>query len=463
MATERLPMRKTLEILRLKWELQLSNRKAARSASVSPATVINVLRRAASASVTTYAQAREIGEAELEALLYPESAAASIALRAEPDCAWIHRERSRPGVTLELLHLEYLEAHPGGYQYTAFCDRYRSFLKRRGASMRQHHIAGDKMFVDYSGQRARLVDALTGEVIEVELFVAVLGASSYTYAEATYTQQVPDFIGSHVRAYEYFGGVARAMVPDNLKSGVTRACFYEPTVQRSYEHMALHYGTAVLPAHKGKPKHKAKVEVAVLIAQRWILARLRNHVFHTLAALNEAIRACLVDLNRRRMREYGKSRLELFEAIERAALLPLPTDRYEITEWKKVKVNIDYHVAFGDRLYSVPHRYLGEEVWICATASMVDVQLRGRRIAVHARHGRDRHSTVREHMPSAHRQHAEWTPSRILSWAGQLGPATRALCGAILADRPHPEQGFRSCLGILRLAKKYGDARVENA
>ncbi len=463
MATERLPMRKALEVLRLKWELGLSNRNAARSARLSAATVSNVLARARAAGVTTYAQARDLGEAELEALLYPESAAANVVFRPEPDCAWIHRERSRPGVTLELLHMEYLEANPGGYQYTAFCDRYRAFLKRRGASMRQHHIAGDKMFVDYSGKKAHLVDALTGEVIEVELFVAVLGASSYTYAEATYTQQVPDFVGSHVRAFEYFRGVPRATVPDNLKSGVTRACFYEPTVQRSYEHMALHYGTAVLPAHVRKPKHKAKVEVGVQVAQRWILARLRNHVFHTLAALNEAIRSCLADLNRRCMREYGKSRLELFESIERAALLPLPTERYEITEWKKATVNIDYHVAFGPRLYSVPHRYLHEEVWICATASMVDVQLRGRRIAVHARHGRDRHSTVREHMPSAHRQHAEWTPSRILSWATRLGPSTRALCGAILAERPHPEQGFRSCLGILRLAKKYGDARVENA
>jgi transposase len=463
MATERLPMRKTLEILRLKWELRLSNRLAARSAGVSPATVVNVVRRATAAGVTTYARAREVGEAELEAALYPESAGVDAIARPEPDCAWIHRERSRPGVTLQLLHLEYLEAHPGGYQYTAFCDRYREFLKRRGLVMRQHHVAGDKMFVDYSGQNPTLVDATTGEVIEVELFVAVLGASSYTYAEATYTQKVPDFIGSHVRAFAFFGGVARAMVPDNLKSGVTRACFYEPTVQRSYEHMALHYGTAVLPAHKGKPKHKAKVEVGVQVAQRWILARLRNRAFHTLAALNEAIAQCLGDLNRRRMREYGKSRLELFDAMERSALLPLPADRYEITEWKKATVNIDYHVAFGDRLYSVPHRYLGEEVWVCATASMVEVQLRGRRIAVHARHGRDRHSTVREHMPSAHRQHAEWTPSRILSWAGRLGPSTRALCSAILADRPHPEQGFRSCLGILRLAKKYGDARVENA
>lgn len=462
-ATERLPMRKALEVLRLKWELRLSNRKAARSASLSPATVINVLRRAEAAGVTTYAQARELGEPELEALLYPESAAASIALRPEPDCAWIHRERSRPGVTLELLHLEYLEANPGGYQYTAFCDRYRAFLKRRGVSMRQHHVAGDRMFVDYSGKKAHLVDAVTGEVIEVELFVAVLGASSYTYAEATHTQQVPDFIGSHVRAFEYFGGIARATVPDNLKSGVTRACFYEPTVQRSYEHMALHYGTAVLPAHVRKPKHKAKVEVAVQVAQRWILARLRNQVFHTLAALNEAIRACLADLNRRRMREYGKSRLELFESLERAQLLPLPADRYEITEWKKATVNIDYHVPFGERLYSVPYRYLHEEVWICATSSIVEVQLRGRRISMHARHGRGRYSTLPEHMPSAHRQHAEWTPSRILSWASRLGPSTRALCGAILVERPHPEQGFRSCLGILRLTRKYGDTRVENA
>ncbi|HKR36016.1 MAG TPA: IS21 family transposase [Steroidobacteraceae bacterium] len=463
MATERLPMRKALEILRMKWELRLSNRQVARSAAVSPATVVNVVRRARAAGVTTYAQAREVGEVELEAALYPESIGAALIARPEPNCAWIHRERSRPGVTLQLLHLEYLEANPGGYQYTAFCDRYREFLKRRGLVMRQHHVAGDKMFVDYSGQKPTLVDPVTGEVIEVELFVAVLGASSYTYAEATYTQKVTDFVASHVRAFEFFGGVARAMVPDNLKSGVTRACFYEPMVQRSYEHMALHYGTAVLPAHKGKPKHKAKVEVGVQVAQRWILARLRNRVFHTLAALNEAIAQCLSDLNRRRMREYGKSRLELFETLERSALLPLPTDRYEITEWKKATVNIDYHVAFGERVYSVPHRYLGEEVWICATATMVEVQLRGRRIALHARHGRDRHSTVPEHMPSAHRQHAEWTPSRILSWAATLGPSTRALCSAILAERPHPEQGFRSCLGILRLAKKYGNARVENA
>lgn len=464
MASERLRMHKALEILRLKWALRLSNREAARSASVSPATVVNVVRRAEAAAITSYERAVELGESELEAALYPESAAgAALLARAEPDCAWIHRERSRPGVTLELLHMEYLEQHPLGYQYTAFCDRYRAFLKRRGLVMRQQHVAGDKMFVDYSGKKPTLVDAVTGEVIEVELFVAVLGGSSYCFAEATRTQKVSDFIGSHVRALEYFGGVPRASVPDNLKSGVTQACFYEPTIQRSYQSMATHYGMAVLPAHKGKPRHKAKVEVGVQVVQRWVLARLRNRVFHTLGALNTAIAQCLSDLNRRVMREYGKSRLQLFEATERAQLLPLPTERFETVEWKKATVNIDYHVAFADRLYSVPHRYVGEEVWVSATSMTVELLLRGRRIAVHARHGRDRCSTVPEHMPSAQRQHAEWTPSRILSWAGTLGPSTHALCSAILKDRPHPEQGFRSCLGILRLCKKYGDTRVESA
>ena len=465
MATERLTMSKAIEILRLKWELRLSNRAAARSVGVSPSTVVNAVQRATAAGLRTYQQAKELGETALEAALYPAATTARLAAaeRVEPDCAWIHRERSRPGVTLALLHLEYLEAHPGGYQYTAFCNRYRAYVKRRGLSMRQVHVAGDKMFVDYSGKKPHLVDPKTGEVTEVELFVAVLGASSYSYAEATYTQKVVDFIGSHTRAFAFFGGVTRATVPDNLKSGVTRACFYEPTIQRSYEHMAAHFGTAILPAHKGKPKHKAKVEVGVQVVQRWVLARLRNRVFHTLAALNEAIAECMHDLNRRRMRDYGKSRFELYDTTERKALLPLPTDPFEVSEWKKATVNIDYHVAFGERLYSVPHRHVGEEVWVCATASMVEILLRGRRIAAHQRHGRKRFETTTEHMPSAHRQHAEWSPSRILSWAGKLGPATQALCSAILADRPHPEQGFRSCLGILRLAKKYGDERVESA
>lgn len=462
MATERLTMRNAREILRTKWELRLSNRQAARSTGASAASVGNVVKRARAAGLSSYAEVAALSEDELMSRLYPSVDGAASA-RDEPDCAWIHRERSRPGVTLDLLHQEYLLQHPSGYQYTAFCDRYREYLKRRGVVMRQPHIAGDKMLVDYSGKRPCLVDGKTGEVIEVELFVAVLGASNYTYAEATYTQKVPDFVGSHVRAFAFFGGVARAVVPDNLKSGVTRACRYEPELQRSYEHMAQHYGTAILPARPHKPRDKAKVEVAVQIAQRFILGRLRNRVFHTLWALNQAIAEQLEQLNARVMRAYGKSRRELFESLEQHALLPLPGDRFELTEWKKAKVNIDYHVAFNERLYSVPYRHLHEEVWICATDNSVEVQLRGRRIALHARGGVGRYSTLREHMPSSHRAHADWTPSRILAAAAHVGPSARALCAAILAERPHPEQGFRSCLGIMRLCKRYGDSRVENA
>ena len=263
--------------------------------------------------------------------------------------------------------------------------------------------------------------------------MAVLGASNYSFAEATHTQRVHDFVGSHVRAFAFFEGVGRAVVPDNLKSGVTRACIYEPTIQRSYQHMAEHYGTAILPARARKPRDKAKVEGAVRIVQRWVLGRLRNRVFHSLTDLNAAIRECVDDLNRRRMRTYGKSRLEMFEAFERATLLPLPRDHFEITEWKKAKVNIDYHVEFDGRLYSVPYRHVGEEVWIRATPTAVEVLLGNRRIAAHARNGSKRVSTLPDHMPSAHRAHAEWTPSRILSWASKLGPETNALCAAILS------------------------------
>lgn len=457
-------MRKTREILRLKWELGLSNREAARSVGVSAGTIDNVLSRAAQGGLSGWTAVEVLSEEELEAKLYqrPQVPIPSES-RTEPDCAWIHRERRRPGVTLELLHHEYIEQHPNGLRYSAFCERYRAFLKRRQPSMRQHHVAGDKVFVDYSGKKPHIVDPTTGECREVELFVAVLGASNYTYAEATYSQKVPDFIASHVRAFAFFGGVPRAVVPDNLKSGVIKPCRYEPDLQRSYEHFAIHYGTAILPARPAKPRDKAKVEGGVRIAQRWILGRLRNRVFHSLAALNEAIAEQIADLNSRVMRDYRASRRELLEKIEHPALLPLPSDRFEITEWKRASVNLDYHVAFDDRLYSVPHRCVHAKVWICATATMVEILLGDKRVALHPRFGPSRFATIPEHLPSSHRAQAEWTPSRILAWAEKLGPGTRALCAAILQERPHPEQGFRSCLGILRLAKRYGDQRVERA
>jgi transposase len=403
-----------------------------------------------------------IEDEELERRLYPHAAAE--AERPEPDCVWLHRERHRPGVTLELLHHEYLERHPNGLRYTTFCDRYRAWLGRRGLVMRQVHAAGDKAFVDYSGKKPRIVDAATGEVTEVELFVAALGASNLTYAEASYTQRGPDWIASHVRTLEYFGGVPAALVPDQLKSGVTRACLYEPETQRTYEELAEHYGTTVLPARPAHPRDKAKVEVAVQIAQRWLLARIRDEVFHSLGALNARLWELLVDLNARVMRRYGKSRRDLFEQMERAALRPLPATRFEYVEWLKARVNIDYHVAVEGHLYSVPYRLVHEQVEARIGADVVEI-LHGRtRVAAHRRsHVKGAFTTLTEHMPSAHRAHAEWTPSRILAWAGKVGAATRELCEAILAERPHPEQGFRSCLGILRLGKRYGEVRLEAA
>jgi transposase len=455
-------MRKTKEILRQKWALQRAHRAIATSVGVSAGAVGGAIERARAAGLTSWAAVESLDEPTLEAMLY--GASAREALRPAPDCPWIHRERSRPGVTLELLHDEYRQQHPDGFGYTTFCDRYREWLARRGLVMRQVHVAGDAMFVDYSGKRPSIIDPATGEVVEVELFVAVLGASNYTYAEATRSQRGPDWIASHVRALAFFGGVPRAIVCDQLKSGVTRSCRYEPEVQRTYEDLASHYGTTVLPARARKPRDKAKVEVAVQIVQRWILACIRNEAFSSLARLNERIRELLGLLNARVMRRYGKSRADLFASMEKPALGTLPPSRFEYAEWKRARVNIDYHIVFDEHFYSVPYVLVHEEVWVRATATSIEVMRAGTRVASHKRSGqRGRHTTVHEHMPSSHRAHAEWSPSRILAWAAKTGPATRDLCDAILVERPHPEQGFRSCLGILRLGKRFGQERLEAA
>jgi transposase len=454
-------MRKTREILRQKWLLKRSHREIAASVGTSVGVISATASRAEAAGLG-WEEVERIDDDELEARLYGKGLASCA--RAEPDCTWIHRERHRPGVTLELLHHEYVEQYPEGLRYTAFCERYRQWLRRRGLVMRQVHVAGDKMFVDYSGKKARVVNPQTGEVTDVELFVAVLGASNYTYVEATATQQVADWIGSHVRALTYFGGVTAALVCDQLKSGVSKSCRYEPEGQRTYEDLATHYGTTLLPARPRSPRDKAKVEVGVQIAQRWILARIRDQVFHSLTELNARIRELLVDLNNRTMRRYGKSRQELFEAIERPALRPLPAGVFEFSEWSRGRVNIDYHVLVDQHLYSVPYSLVHETVEARRTAETVEIYHRRKRVASHRRsHVRNGFTTDPAHMPSSHRAHAEWTPSRILSWAEKVGWNTRKLCDTILTTRSHPEQGFRSCLGILRLGRRYGDERLEAA
>ena len=465
MAAERLPMRQIREVLRQKWALGLSHRAVAQSLRMGLGTVSSLLTRAAAAGLD-WVQVQALPDDALERRLYRRPDGPGPQPRPELDCAWIDIERRKPGVTLELLHVEYLERQPDGYRYTQFCELYRRWLARRRLTMRQVHLAGDKMFVDYAGQKPRLVEPTTGERREAELFVAVLGASNYTYVEATLTQRVADWIASHAHAFAFFGGVTAALVPDQLKSGVSRACRYEPGPQRTYEEFAAHYGTAILPARPGKPRDKAKAEVAVQVAERWILARLRHETFFSLAALNARITELLAALNARPMRLYRASRRELFERLDRLALRPLPTEPYVYGDWKFARVNIDYHVEVDGHYYSVPYTLalLHKRVDICATATTVEVFHRGERVAAHLRSPlRGRHTTTPAHMPKAHQRHLEWTPARITAWAATLGPQTAALVAAILADRPHPEQGYRSCLGLLRLGRRYGDARLEAA
>ena len=459
MPGERLSMRPIREILRQKQGLGRSHREVAGALGLSVGAVHATLERAARAGLD-WGAAQALGDAELEAKLYPRPAER----RGLPDFAAVHQERQRSGVTLALLHEEYLAEHPEGYGYTQFCEYYRRWCQKRRISMRQVHYAGEKLFVDYSGKKPRIFDRGRGELREVELFVAVLGASNFTYAEASETQRSADFIASHTRALEYLGGAPEIVVPDQLKSGVVHACRYEPGLQRTYEEWAAHYGTTVIPARPRKPRDKAKVEVAVQVAQRWILARLRNEVFDSLAALNARIADLLVALNARTMRRYGQSRRERFEQLDRPALRPLPPERFAFCEWKQARVNIDYHIDIERHYYSVPHPLVHESVEVRLTATTVEIFHRGERVASHVRDfQRGTHTTDPRHMPRAHQKHLQWSPSRLVAWAETVGAQTKALVEQILADRPHPEQGYRSCLGIVRLARRYGAARLDAA
>ncbi len=465
MATERLSMTKTREILRQKWKLELSYREIGVSVGSAVGAVWLAVKRATEAGLD-WAAVEALDDVALDARLYAREPTAG-RVRPVPDCAWIDTERRRVGVTLELLHLEYLERQPDGYRYTQFCEIYRQWLRRQRLSMRQVYLAGDKLFVDYSGKRPCIWDEKTGERIPVELFVAVLGASSFTYAEASLTQRSPEWIASHVRALEYFGGAPSLLVPDQLRSGVTVPGWYEPVVQRTYDEMAQHYGAAVMPARPRHPRDKPKAEVGVQVCQRWIVARLRNEMHFSLASLNERIGELLENLNDRVMRRYGESRRQLFARIDRPALRPLPTTRFVFGQWKSAGVNLDYHVDIEGHYYSVPFQLANERgvrVDVRYTATTVEIFQKGRRVASAARsYVRGGYTTNPEHMPKAHRDHAEWTPTRMIKWAGTVGAKAAELVTAIMEERPHPEQGYRASLGILRLERRYGGARLEAA
>jgi len=460
MGAKRLQMRKLREILRLKYERRMAHRAISRASGVGLGTVSEYVRRARREGLS-WPLPPELDDRLLEAKLFP--VAEPNRERISPDAARIHQELKRTGVTLQLLWEEYAEVHPDGYRRSQYCEIYRRWAKKLKPSMRQVHRAGEKTFIDFSGKRPHVIDRKTGEQIEVELFVAVLGASSFTYAEAIESQKLPCWVDVHTRMNDYFGGSTEIWVPDQLKSGVTGSCRYEPKINRTYQGLAEHYGTVVIPARPRKPKDKAKVESAVLIAQRWILARLRDRAFFSIAELNRAIRELLEKLNDRPMQKVGASRRQLYERLDKPALKPLPIQRYEIEEWKDCRVNIDYHVEIGRRYYSVPHPLVGEEVEARFTTSIVEIYYKGRRVASHRRRYDRKPSTNVEHMPRSHRAHLEWSPSRLIRWAGKIGPATGRLVAEILRSRPHPEQGYRACLGIMRLGRRYGADRLEVA
>jgi len=384
--------------------------------------------------------------------------------RALPDFAAIHAQLKEKGVTRLLLWEEYRAAHPDGYSYTQFCFHYQQWQARLKLVMRQTHRAGEKLFVDYAGPTVPIVNSVTGELREAQIFVAVLGASNYTYAEATLTQGLADWIGAHTRAFNFFGGVPALVVPDNLRSGVQKACRYEPLLNTSYNQMLAHYGTAALPARPFKPRDKAKVEVAVQVVERWILARLRHRTFFSLFDLNLAIRELLTALNERPFKKLPGSRSSQFAALDQPALRPLPAQAYEYAEWRTARVSLDYHVEVDKHYYSVPHSLLRQQLDVRLTEKTAELFHRGQRVAVHVRSRRQgSHSTNTEHMPKAHRAHMEWTPGRLLNWAVEVGPHTRDLVKHLLWTRPHPEMGYRSCLGLLNLGKRFGPERLEAA
>ncbi len=459
---KRLPMRKIREVLRLKFEHQLSERKIAHSCNISRSTVNDYLARFA-VSKLPWPLPGGMQEASLEGHLFPAEAKTT-SKPYTPDWSEIHQELRRPGVTLMRLWQEYKANHPEGYQYSWFCDLYRDWRQQLDVVMRQSHIAGDKLFIDYAGQTVPVVNQHTGEVRQVQIFIATLGASSYTYVEATETQSLPDWIGSHIRAFDYMGGVPNALVPDNLKSGVKSPHRYEPVINPTYQDLAEHYSVAVVPARVRAPKDKSKVESAVQVVERWILAKLRDRTFFSLAELNKAIAVLLEDLNHQPFQKLPGSRRSLFESLDKPALKSLPAQRYQYAEWKEARVHIDYHVEIDKHYYSVPYQLVKKQLSVRITGNTIECFHKGQRVASHRRsQHKGRHTTDSDHMPAKHRQYAQWTPERMQNWAAKTGPETEAVVRRILSTRRHPEQSYRSCMGIMRLGKGYGDDRLENA
>lgn len=467
MTTKRVTMFKLKEMLRLKYEARLSLRQIALSLSLSLGVISKYLQRAEAVGLD-WPLPEALSDRDLAALLQPPRVVAASPAPEPPvvpDFAAIAKELSRKGMTRQLLWAEYAETHPDNhYSYSRFTVLFRRWRQKQQLSMRQTHRAGEKLFVDYCGMTLPVVNPDTGEIRQAQVFVAVLGASSYTYAEATWSQKVPDWIGSHVRAFSFYGGLPDIVVPDNLKSAVSRACRYDPDLNPTYQQMAEYYGVAVVPARPYKPKDKAKAEAGVQLVERWIMARLRHQTSFTLAAVNLAIRSLLDNLNHRPFKKRPGSRLSQFEQLDQPTLKPLPEAPYAVRHVKKARVHLDYHLEYDGHYYSVPYQLVKEEVMVHAAANTVAVFYYGKQVALHPRSPRHGgHTTDPNHMAKAHRKHLEWSPPRFLRWAAEIGPHTQAVVHHQLESRRHPEHGYRACLGLLSLTKKYGVDRLEAA
>ena len=463
MARKRTEMRRIREVLRLRFESGFSSRAIAKAQAIARTTVLEYLRRASVSGLSWPLPHDLDGDDALEAVLFPASCPALVK-RPEPDWTYISRELKRKGVTLQLLWQEYRASHPGGYGYTQFTVHYRRWLGAATPTYRNRHRAGDAMQVDYAGHKVAIFDPETGELREASILVAVLPASNLTYAEASWGQSLPEWIDSHRRAFGYFGGVPRSLVSDNLKPAVTKPLWFEPSLNRTYEAMATHYGTAVLPTRVRKPRDKAKIESAVRIVGQSILARLRNRQFFSLGELNDAIGRLLEELNNQIMKGYGKSRRALFEELERSTLRPLPDEPFEYAEWKSAKVHTDYHIEVQKHWYSVPYSLLGKKVDVRLTHRSVEIFHKAQRVAAHRRtSARPGHTTIDSHMPRAHRRYANTTPATLIERARRVGPNCAILVKRLMADRPHPEQGFRASYGVLSLKRQYPDHRLEAA
>jgi transposase len=441
----------------------LSIREIHRSTKVSVGSIQTLLSKAKLMNLS-WPLPDELDDAQLARRFYPQADTRHAKRFQEPDWADLRKQLSRKGVTKLLLWEEYTQQYPNRcYSYSQFCDRYLHWLKKQRRSMRQHHRAGEVLFVDYAGQTMPVVNPQTGEIRYAQIFVTAMGASSYYYAEATWTQGLQDWLGSHVRAFDYLGGVPAIVVPDNLKSAVSKACKSDPDINPAYQQLAAHYDTAIVPARPYKPKDKAKAEVGVQIIERWILARLRHHTFFSLHELNQCIRALLTEVNNKPFKQMAGTRQQWFDELDKPALKPLPRHAYEYTDIRQAKVNIDYHVQYENHLYSVPHQLVGERVELHAKPRLVEIHFQGKRVASHPRNDRYGFTTTPQHMPAQHQHYHKVSEGSLMNWAKDIGDDVLVWVKAQLKRKPHPQQAFRVCLGALRLASQYSPQRLNTA